>query len=320
MKPKTMILMIVAVTCGLGASYMTSRLLAERSEEAAEKVEILVAKKKLAMGETIKKPEDMFDVKKVDKGTEPKDAVAVNDYVKELKGKILTRSLQTGDALHADDVNPDTSLAAKLPDGFRAVGIRVDAASVAGGFASLPLSRVDVMWTVRRGDDKTSFSKLLLEDVLVLAADGTRVRTEGDSAMPANTVTLALKPEDCAKIELAKVSGTMTLALRKLGEKKLEHLPHITMEQNLSGERKDNTEEPSVASNPSEPPLAQVQLPKVTPMDPEKVAVIPQKNDPVLPPDDLKKHRVTVYNNDRIEVWEFTLDENDVVIQRRRVE
>ena len=30
MKPKTLILMVVAVTCGLGASYMTSRLLAER--------------------------------------------------------------------------------------------------------------------------------------------------------------------------------------------------------------------------------------------------------------------------------------------------
>ncbi len=31
MKPKTMILMVVAVVCGLGASYMTSRLLADRS-------------------------------------------------------------------------------------------------------------------------------------------------------------------------------------------------------------------------------------------------------------------------------------------------
>ena len=80
------------------------------------------------------------------------------------------------------------------------------------------------MWTVRRGDDKTSFSKVLLEDVLVLAADATRVRAEGDNAMMANTVTLALRPEDVAKLELAKHTGTMTLALRRLGEKRAEHL------------------------------------------------------------------------------------------------
>ena len=32
MKPKTIILMVVAVSCGLAASYMTSRLLADRPE------------------------------------------------------------------------------------------------------------------------------------------------------------------------------------------------------------------------------------------------------------------------------------------------
>ena len=48
MKPKTMILMVVAIVCGLGASYMTSRLLAERGEAPAaeqKKVTVLVAKK-----------------------------------------------------------------------------------------------------------------------------------------------------------------------------------------------------------------------------------------------------------------------------------
>ena len=34
MKPKTLILMVVAVTCGLGASYMTSRLLAKTKSPA----------------------------------------------------------------------------------------------------------------------------------------------------------------------------------------------------------------------------------------------------------------------------------------------
>ena len=62
MKPRTMILLIVAVTCGLGASYMTSRLLAERQTEPEDKVKILVAKKNLDQGLTIKNVEDRKSV------------------------------------------------------------------------------------------------------------------------------------------------------------------------------------------------------------------------------------------------------------------
>ena len=50
MKPKTLVLMVVAVTCGLGASYMTSRLLAERNTDDAEKIAVLVAKRQIDTG------------------------------------------------------------------------------------------------------------------------------------------------------------------------------------------------------------------------------------------------------------------------------
>ena len=46
MKPKTMILMVVAVACGLAASFMTSRYLAGQNRQPAadeEKVKVLVA-------------------------------------------------------------------------------------------------------------------------------------------------------------------------------------------------------------------------------------------------------------------------------------
>ena len=51
MKSKTLILLVVAIVCGLAASYMTSQLLAERNntgpEQTEEKIQILVAKKNL---------------------------------------------------------------------------------------------------------------------------------------------------------------------------------------------------------------------------------------------------------------------------------
>ena len=75
MKPKTMILMVLAITCGLGASYMTSRLLAERTTPEEEKVEILVATKNLSVGQRLTKPEELFEKKQVTKDLEPPDAI-----------------------------------------------------------------------------------------------------------------------------------------------------------------------------------------------------------------------------------------------------
>ena len=61
MKSKTMILMVIAIVCGLGASYMTSRLLAERNE----KVIVLVPKQKLSQWTHIKEPETMFEEREI---------------------------------------------------------------------------------------------------------------------------------------------------------------------------------------------------------------------------------------------------------------
>jgi hypothetical protein len=61
MKPKTMILMVVAIGCGLGASYMTSKLLAERGQQQGEQqVPVLVAKQKIQPWIPIKEPERLF--------------------------------------------------------------------------------------------------------------------------------------------------------------------------------------------------------------------------------------------------------------------
>ena len=82
MKPKTLVLMGVAIACGLGASYMTSRLLAERNTDDEPKIDVLVAKKALNMGDTIKAPEEQFQHKRFTKGEEPPGAVTDFDGLK----------------------------------------------------------------------------------------------------------------------------------------------------------------------------------------------------------------------------------------------
>jgi Flp pilus assembly protein CpaB len=211
MKPKTLILMATAIVCGLGASYMTSRLLAERgSGEEQAKVAVLVAKKHLDMATPLKNPADLFETKEFKSGEEPKNAVTSLDQV---KGKFLAHGLRKGDFLTTEDVR-DSMTVIPIPPGMRAVGLRVNLEGIAGGWASLPGSRVDVINTVSRRDDDESGSRYLLENVLVLAADGAKDRAEGSGAMPASVVILALDTTDALRVATAKGLGPLTLVLR----------------------------------------------------------------------------------------------------------
>src|SRR5437660_9815096 len=102
MKPKTMILMGLAITCGLGASYMTSRLLAERqTPDAPETVEILVATRTINVHERIAKPEEMFEKKTIAKELEPSDAI--HDF-EAIKGKVVRRGRNKGEAIPPSDL------------------------------------------------------------------------------------------------------------------------------------------------------------------------------------------------------------------------
>src|SRR5438552_538083 len=154
MKPKTLILMVVAVVCGLGASYMTSRLLAERDDQkpqvvdkVVEKVTLLVAKKQLDMSTYIKTPQEMFTEKQFVKEDAPKEALTPKDLTG-LAGKTLKRGLRRGDHVMAEDLG-DGAPVLEVPPGHRAMGLRVTVEGIAGGWASLPGSRVDIIWARR---------------------------------------------------------------------------------------------------------------------------------------------------------------------------
>jgi len=303
MKPKTMILMGVAITCGLGASYMTSRLLAERQGGEPEKVAVLVAKKGLGMGETIKLPEELFETKEFLRGQEPHGAL---DNAEALKNRVLKRSLRAGDFVTTDDLFGDKEnggLFTMLPSGYRAIGIRVNSEEIAGGFASLPMSRVDIISTVRRSDDKSSYAQVLLEDVLVVAADTQTHRDEQGRAMPANVVTVAVKPEDALKLRLAQSMGPLSLVLRKFQDPSKAGESVITAEQIKMGQKRE-TEEVVEA-----PPVVAKQEPKVEQPKVEVKAPVVAKAEPQG-----KRHVLVIREGEHTKQTEYLLDDRNEVV------
>jgi len=286
MKPKTMILMVVAVGCGLVASYMTSRLIAERNNQPAEpeaKVKVLVAKKKLQSMTLIKKPEDLFVEKELPPDAVPKKAITTLDALKDKRlNKIINEEmLVTTDHL----VNKDQDgLSANLPEGMRAMAIRVNPESLVGGFV-LPGSKVDIINTTREGESQ---SQLIMQDMLVLAVDTQSSRDpEGKTTIIGSTATLAVTPEQATRLRLAAQVGDLSLLLRGLGDTKTVRIKS-SKRDDLGKPLQQSTEYDSALTGGIAPPKVP-ELPEAPlPGGPAAVEPEPKETKPV------KQHVLTI--------------------------
>ncbi len=165
-----------------------------------------------------------------------------------LEGLVVRQNMAKGEQLTSAKVgqgvaDDDKTLSAVVPPGLRAIAVEVDETTVVGGFV-VAGDRVDVIAILEREDE--SFAQTLLQDVEVLAvaqdaqeavarldADGNPIDTgdaEGSiSTRPedagvneeADTVTLAVAPEDAALVALAQEEGTVWLVLRGQGDSEI---------------------------------------------------------------------------------------------------
>ncbi|HLJ97273.1 MAG TPA: Flp pilus assembly protein CpaB [Gemmataceae bacterium] len=292
MKPKTLILMIVAVGCGLAASYMTSRVIAERGNQSdVEKVSVLVARKNLAMGILIADPEKLFEEKQFTKGEEPKKAIR---ELEDLKGRRLNKPLTAEQFVTADDlIDKDRDgLAALMPKGMRAVALNVNAASIVGGFV-LPHSHVDIL-SVITGKDGESSAKIILQNILVLAVDQNSNRPDDRSAIVASTVTVQVTPEQAERLALAQKMGTLSLSLRSFGDDDKISTVGATPQGILKGDKgaDDQLVENDVVSPRTRLPAWASKVPEV----PAATSDAPAEPKPAEAPPPRVVHKMTIYN------------------------
>lgn len=105
-------------------------------------------------------------------------------------------------------------LTSTIPDGMRAVSVKVNDVIGVAGFV-LPGSRVDIILSGSpTAEGKVEMSKVILENIQVLAA-GQNVATD-DAGKPLNVqvVTLLVTPDQSQTLALAQVDGRIQLALR----------------------------------------------------------------------------------------------------------
>ncbi len=141
------------------------------------------------------------------------------DVGRTLTGVVAREPLAAGEPLteskivHADGAG---FMAAEVTPGMRAVSVGITTESGAGGFI-LPNDRVDVLVTGQTAG-RHYLSKTILDDVRVLAVDQTYKEDKDQKVVLAKTATLELSPKQAELVEMAQAAGTVSLALRALGD------------------------------------------------------------------------------------------------------
>ncbi|HEY1961625.1 MAG TPA: Flp pilus assembly protein CpaB [Rhizomicrobium sp.] len=138
-----------------------------------------------------------------------------------VKGTVARAPIVAGEPLTNNKIVHSESagfMAATVTPGMRALSIPISTESGAGGFI-LPNDRVDVLLTLQVSEQPKAFaSHTFLHDVRVLAVDQTYTQDKDQKTVLAKTATLELSPAQAEMVDAAAATGTVSLALRPLGE------------------------------------------------------------------------------------------------------
>ena len=216
MSPKSLVLLAIALGCGLVASIAISQVIDSKNQAVVDTTPIYVAMQNINLGDPV--DDTMVSLQEWPSDKVPVGAITSWDDIEDrrprtaifegeplLDGKLLERG-QTQDPISS------------IPPGMRLKTVSVDARKSAAGLLS-PGDRVDIQVFVRRNERENiprPFTKLILQNVRVFAvdqavqrsADGTEARTV------AKTVSLIVTPGQANKMTTAENLGEITLIPR----------------------------------------------------------------------------------------------------------
>jgi len=223
MRPKSLILLALALGCGLVASIGISQVLDGKNQKAIPTVPIYVALQNINLGDPL--DEGMVSLQEWPKDKVPVGAITKWEEIDErrprtvifegeplLDGKFLPKG-QTHDPI------------AGIPSGMRLKTISVDAQKSVAGLLS-PGDRVDLQLYVKKNERESipnSFTKIIMQNVRVYAVDQTIQRSADGSEgrTVAKTVSLIVTPQQANRITTAENLGDISLIPRHPDDEKL---------------------------------------------------------------------------------------------------
>lgn len=216
MRPKTLLLLVVAIACGLVAAFMVNQI--SGSGARGDTDNYLVPKADIQAGQKIADVKAMFVSKPFTKGTVPLNAIREGEE-KKLAGQVPNKTLVANNVVLDRDLVTSANILRDLQPGYRAVTVRADIASALHGFLHAGM-HVDVLTIVRDIDNpQINKSQIFLQNVKVLAVN-TQSEQPKDKPTVNNPVsmTLMVTPEQLERMYLVSSRSTLGIGLRKPGD------------------------------------------------------------------------------------------------------
>lgn len=168
-------------------------------------------------------------------------------------GRVLKRAIIEGEPVLESTLlamGAEAGLHALIGPSRRAMSIKVDAVVGVAGWIK-PGTRVDVLATVRRidWDRPLPYSKVILQDVKVLAIDQKLEEADEGEAEIVSVVTLEVDPPQAQRLAFATAEGTVQLALRNPEDSEVVHTQSVTV-SDVMPVHITNGAKPAVANKP----------------------------------------------------------------------
>jgi pilus assembly protein CpaB len=211
--PAVMALLIAAVGSYLVFNYVTKRTAPQAAVKVeAKAVPVAVAAIDLAWG--TKLTSEMVTTAKFLQESLPPGYTSDSG---KLVGRVMLIPVKKNEPITESRLAPTSvtsgGVSAVVNPGKRAIAVKGDKVIGISGFIN-PGNRVDVLVTLTDPRDRMEVTKLVLENILVLAS-GTQIQenAKGDPA-PVDVYTLEVTPEEAEKLSLAATQGRLQFALR----------------------------------------------------------------------------------------------------------
>src|SRR4051812_35903718 len=253
MRPKSLLLLALALGCGLVASIGISQVMDRNghSQVKLETVPIYVAIRNINLG-------DPIDAKMLSLEDWPKDKVphGAISTLEELQGRRPRAAIIQGEPILEGKLLDKGQMAdpiRQITKGMRLYTIKVDAEKSAAGLLG-PGDRVDVQLFVRKDQRtgvETAKSKIIMQNVRVFAVDQTVQRSAdgGEERTVAKTISLLVKLEQASKLALAAQIGEISLIPRNPDDEEAGDSRETTVDDLLSnGDINSRTKEQGTAS------------------------------------------------------------------------
>lgn len=226
----------LSAVLGIIGFAMLSSWLAAQKPEGVETVSVVVTSVDVALGTELSGHQ--LDTVDWPKQLAPADAL---HSIAEAQHRVLRRPLATGEPVLEASLLPKGApggLPSVIEENFRAVSVKVDPVIGVAGFVR-PGARVDVFVTAKGVDARTRkpFSKLILQDIKVLAIDQKLEEAKNRDPKIASVVTLQVTPPQAEKLIYSAHEGKLQLALRNASDKEKVKTTSVTA-KDLIGSRK----------------------------------------------------------------------------------